>query len=579
MEFTRSEVRAYYTSRFPNIAWGSSKEIRTACPVHGGSRPSFAIDTETGLAHCFSSCSKGWDMLGLEMELQASKFPAAKRSVFRIIGRPAPTQDEENIEATFDYQRRDGTVAYQVVRLCGKQFKQRRPNGIGGWIWDLKGVSPLLFHLPQLLDAEFVWIVEGEKDVLTMERNGQVATCNSAGAGKFGPELAPWFAGKRVAILPDFDQTGRDHAVKVAEILQPVAASVRIVELPGLPNKGDVSDFLTLKGTRFQDVLDAYQQAQEWTPEWEFWIPLRYESDKYIRTLEQEIEAEGGLEKFWDFTLHEGVHTPFHTLTKNLGGGMRAGEVYVLGADQGSGKTSLALQFATKAMQSRKGVLFYSLEMGWRDVFQRLVAIHARVDLLDLQWAQRAHQTVTGIVDSLNSAARELMAARLLVNVKTGITPDYLVEECDRLKKNERIDLVIVDHMQLMASTGNVRGDYEKFTSISRAMKETAKAINCPVLLVSQTSRTAFKDHRPELDVSDLRGSGAIEEDAAAVLLLYADYEDAKRAKENHTFAKGPVRTWLKIGKNRYGMAGNHLELQHFKSFTRFDMAAHEGRE
>jgi len=133
--------------------------------------------------------------------------------------------------------------------------------------------------------------------------------------------------------------------------------------------------------------------------------------------------------------------------------------------------------------------------------------------------------------------------------------------------------------MQLMASSGSVRGDYEKFTSISRAMKETAKAINCPVLLVSQTSRTAFKDRRPELDVSDLRGSGAIEEDAAAVLLLYADSEDVKRTKDNHTFAKGPVRTWLKIGKNRYGMAGNHLELQHFKGCTRFDVAAHEERE
>ncbi len=282
------------------------------------------------------------------------------------------------------------------------------------------------------------------------------------------------------------------------------------------------------------------------------------------------------MERFWDFTLHDGVQTPFQKLTRSLGGGMRAGEVYVLGADQGSGKTSLALQFALKAIINRRGVLFYSLEMGWRDVFQRLVAIHARVDLLEFQWAQRRRESVALEARKLHASSVELMAYRLLVNVKSGITPEHLVEECARLKKRERIDLVIVDHMQLMASTGSPRGDYEKFTAISRAMKGTAKEIDCPILLVSQTSRTANKDHRPELEVSDLRGSGAIEEDAAAVMLLYADREDCRRAQLDRTFSKGPIKTWLKIGKNRYGLAGNHLELLHFKGCTRFDLAAQE---
>jgi KaiC/GvpD/RAD55 family RecA-like ATPase len=515
-------------------------------------------------------------MIGLEMELAGTIFPAAKKAVYALVGRPEPSWADAEIQATYDYCREDGTVAYQVVRKCGKKFFQRRPDGRAGWTWGLGNEAPLPFHLPELLKGKAIWIVEGEKDVLTMERHGKTATCNNGGAGNFNPELARWFAGKRVAILSDNDEPGRKHALLVAEILNPVAKSLRIVELPGLPPHGDVTDFLAIKGNRIEDVSAAYARAQDWTPEWVFSEPLRHEGDKYIRTLEQEIQAEGGLDRFWDFTLHEGVDTPFSKLTSALGGGMRAGEVYVLGADQGTGKTSLALQFALAAIRKRHGVLMYSLEMGWRDVFQRLVAIEARVDLLEYQLTQRRKGTVDGEAKALFSAVRELMQFRLLVNVRCGITPEYLVEECQRLKKNERIDLVIVDHMQLMGTTGSVRGDYEKFTAISRAMKDTAKAINCPILLVSQTSRNAAHQHRTEPEVSDLRGSGAIEEDAAAVFLLYADAKDVERTLENSTFTKGPVKTWLKLGKNRYGLTGLYLELLHFKRFTRFELAAKE---
>ncbi|MFH1111020.1 MAG: DnaB-like helicase C-terminal domain-containing protein, partial [Planctomycetota bacterium] len=538
--------------------------------------PNFAVEAETGMALCHSQCGRGWDMIGLEMELAGTIFPAAKKAVYALVGRPEPSWSDAEIQATYDYCREDGTVAYQVVRKCGKKFFQRRPDGKGGWIWGLGDNPPLPFHLPELLKGKAIWIVEGEKDVLTMERHGKTATSNNGGAGNFSPELAPWFAGKRVAILPDNDEPGRRHALLVAATLQPVAKSIRIVELPGLPEHGDVTDFLAIKGNRIEHVSEAYARAQDWTVEWVFAFPLKHEGDKYIRTLEDEIRAEGGMERFWDFRLHEGVATPFSKLTSALGGGMRAGEVYVLGADQGTGKTSLALQFALTAIRKRHGVLMYSLEMGWRDVFQRLVAIEAKVDLLEYQLAQRRGGLVDADAKELSAACRELMQYRLLVNVRCGVTPEYLVEECQRLKKNERIDLVIVDHMQLMATTGSVRGDYEKFTAISRAMKDTAKAIDCPILLVSQTSRNAAHQHRVEPEVSDLRGSGAIEEDAAAVFLLYPDKEDVERTLASSTFAKGPVKTWLKLGKNRYGLTGLYLELSHFKRFTRFELTAKE---
>jgi replicative DNA helicase len=94
--------------------------------------------------------------------------------------------------------------------------------------------------------------------------------------------------------------------------------------------------------------------------------------------------------------------------------------------------------------------------------------------------------------------------------------------------------------------------------------------LSIPVLVVSQTSRNNSKDKRSELEVHDLRGSGAIEEDAAAVMLVYPDPEDRKRSMSDGTFARGSVKSWLKLGKNRYGLQDMFLPLLHVKSTTQF---------
>jgi replicative DNA helicase len=107
-------------------------------------------------------------------------------------------------------------------------------------------------------------------------------------------------------------------------------------------------------------------------------------------------------------------------------------------------------------------------------------------------------------------------------------------------------------------------------------MKQTAVEVGVPVVLVSQTSRSNSRERRSELDVSDLRGSGAIEEDAAGVFLLFEDREDANAARsvdDGRRYTKGPVRSFLKIGKNRYGEQGRCIALWHHKSETRFEIA------
>lgn len=572
-ELTPAEVSAYYAARFPGLNQ-RGKQWRLKCPVHNGDGENFSVDSQTGMAFCHSQCQRGWDVFALEMDLSGVDFVRAKAAVFEAVGRPKPSWQDRDIQAVYDYTDAAGRLLYQVVRKAGKKFMQRRPVEGGGWSWGLGKISPVPFQLPSLVLENRVALVEGEKDALNLTRAGLLATCNNGGAENFNASLALHFVGKDVVIFPDNDEVGRKHAVKVAAILEPIAASVKVVEIPGLPLKGDVSDFLQKDGT-VEQLIKLADESERWTPEWRFITDIPSEEDKFVRTFSQYLEESGGMDGFWTAPIAEGVQTPFAKLSSDLAGGMRAGEVYVLGANQGAGKTSLALQFAMHALKQNRGVLLFSMEMGWRDVFQRMVAIEARIDLADFRALQKnapMGDAMQEMVFNLRRYTWELTDKPLIVSTRGRVTPEYLVKEARRLMERQRIHLVVVDHMQLMAATGTVRGEYEKFTAISRAVKETAMELRVPVLLVSQTSRNNSHEKRVELEVDDLRGSGAIEEDAAAVMLLYQDREDRDRTMQDGTFSIGPVRSWLKLGKNRYGPAGSYLPLLHFKKYTRFEL-------
>lgn len=299
------------------------------------------------------------------------------------------------------------------------------------------------------------------------------------------------------------------------------------------------------------------------------------EDEKHIRTLEQEIEASGGLTEFWNLAKFTGLSTPFPKLNWALGGGLLPGEVYVLGGNEGSGKTSLALQFALTALANGRGVLVFSMEMGWRAIYQRIAAIHARVDLHALRSKQLKKLDTSEEMLRLCRATATISSWNLQVSTKPRITPKYISTEMKRLAKRSRVDLVIVDHAQLMSADAKTRSEYERVTAISRALKVTAGEVNVPVIAVSQASRSNSKERR-DLESHDLRDTGALEEDAAGIFLLFEDRKDAEAARKDARgdvtrYMTGPVKTWLKISKNRYGVQGAFLELDHFKSETRFE--------
>jgi replicative DNA helicase len=587
MIFTKNEVDTYYRDRVPNLKL-IGHELRGPCPVHNGDDPNFVVDQESGLAMCHSRCGRGWDMIGLEMEIQGFSFAQAKESVFELVGRPKIPADERNVEAIYDYVDEKGQLLYQVLRLYGKEFKQRKPDGMGGWHYGLGGVRRVPYRLNKIIEAQFIAIVEGEKDANTLERLGISATCSSGGSGSIlREEMGGVFKGKDIAIFPDNDEPGRKYAIKTAEVLKPFAKSIRIVEIPDLPEKGDVTDFVQAGGTLTQ-LRELYRKSQNWTPDWRFSLNIPRDNDKYLKTFKQSIEEAGGLVEFWNLARLSGLETPFSKLSHALGGGLRRGEVYVLGGNQGSGKSSLALQFAIRAIRQSKPVLYFSMEMDERAIFQRMASMEARVNLNDFRSQQitmrrrdvsseesyAASREVSEMMRKLAKASAELCERALTVSNKGAITPEHLVEEAQHISKVNKLELIVVDHLQLMNSNENHRSEYEKFTNISRVMKQVAMELQVPLLLVSQTSRHQAHEKRGVLEVSDLRGTGALEEDAAGVLLLYEDAEDRKLASsegDGSRYITGPLRTMLKVGKNRYGIQGREFVLYHYKTCTRFD--------
>ncbi len=184
-------------------------------------------------------------------------------------------------DLTYDYVDERGERLFQVVRFATrdgkKDFRQRRPDGSGGWIWKLDGVRRVLYHLPDLTGKEAIFVVEGEKDADRLRSIGLPATTNAGGAGKWRDEYSKSLkaAGvQRVAILADHDAPGEAHARAVGQSCHEAGLFAKVILLPDLPPKGDVSDWLDAGRTK-QELLDIVRQAPPFNPQQSVAAPLK----------------------------------------------------------------------------------------------------------------------------------------------------------------------------------------------------------------------------------------------------------------------------------------------------------------
>ena len=180
---------------------------------------------------------------------------------------PLPRIKEPSVSALYDYQDESRELLFRVARLEPKSFRQCRPDGSGGYVWNLDGVRRVPYHLPELLDGiargETIFIAEGEKAVDELMKLGLWATCSPGGAGKWRDDYATHFKGANVVVLPDNDDVGEKHAADVVQSLSNIAASVCILRLT-LPEKGDAYDWIAAGGTvaDLEKLLDGAPQEK-----------------------------------------------------------------------------------------------------------------------------------------------------------------------------------------------------------------------------------------------------------------------------------------------------------------------------
>ena len=258
-----------------------------------------------------------------------------------------------------------------------------------------------------------------------------------------------------------------------------------------------------------------------------------------------------------------GLPSGFYDLDDMLGG-FNPGEMTIIAARPSMGKTAFCLNLIERAAMHRTEdrepvVLFFSLEMGRLSIVQRMLCSRARVD---------AHKLRTGKIPAedyadLSRAAGELQQSRIFIDDAPGLSVMAVRSRARRVKRNHGLDMIVIDYLQLMTAGGKVESRQQEISTISRSLKELARELEVPVLALSQLSRAveSREDKRPQL--SDLRESGSIEQDADVVLMLY---------RPEYYFPTDENRGKAEVicAKQRNGPTGS-VALQFFGSVLRFE--------
>lgn len=273
------------------------------CPKCGG-EDRFAINVTKQVFNC-RGCQTGGDVIKLVEHLDDCGFEQACTT---LAGEPPPKPNGKTgngrdtvgavkklVVAEFRYLAEDGTLQFVVERIefqnwdgtfvekdgkRKKTFKQKRPDPdkSGNWIWNVDGVPPLLYRLPEVIEAvgndRKIYITEGEGKADLLWSWNVAATCCAGGAEKWRAEHSEWLRGADAVLLPDADDRGFKHVQQVGAALSGIAKRLRVLILPDLSQKGDIIDWVAAGGTR-----EALDQLVEQAPDWQTAIPASDKSD------------------------------------------------------------------------------------------------------------------------------------------------------------------------------------------------------------------------------------------------------------------------------------------------------------
>ncbi|MGL4796776.1 MAG: replicative DNA helicase, partial [Paraclostridium sp.] len=303
------------------------------------------------------------------------------------------------------------------------------------------------------------------------------------------------------------------------------------------------NDILNLGYDKSVKVEDILEQAEKKI----FDISQEKSSEDFKSINSVLMDAYDMIEKLYtnkeDIT---GITTGFEDLNKKINGLQRT-DLILVAARPAMGKTAFSLNLVQNAaLKGNASVAVFSLEMSKEQLVQRMLSAQSNVELKKIKTGNLDENDWPRIIDAMSV----LSNANIFIDDTPGIKMSELRSKCRKLKIEKGLDFILIDYLQLMEGEGNNESRQQEISKISRSLKIIAKELNCPVVALSQLSRAPEQrsDHRPML--SDLRESGAIEQDADIVMFLYRDeyyHPDSERKNIGEVL----------IAKNRHGETGS----------------------
>jgi len=303
-----------------------------------------------------------------------------------------------------------------------------------------------------------------------------------------------------------------------------------------------------------EEILDRAEQAL-------FSLSEKRVKSGFVSLRELELPATQLLEKLYnEREMITGVASGFRDLDR-MTSGLQPSDLVIIAARPSMGKTAFCLNIAQHvALQKNLPVGMFSLEMSKEQLLMRMLCAEARVDAHKVRTGYLAKEDFRKLIDALGRTTQ----APMFIDDSSSLTVMEMRAKCRRLKAEHGLSLIIVDYLQLMSGYGRTENRNQEISGISRGLKGLAKELNVPVIALSQLSRAPEQrqgDHKPQL--SDLRESGSIEQDADLVMFIYRE-EVYKPSEENAGLAE------LIIAKQRNGPIGI-VKLAFLREFTRFE--------
>lgn len=478
------------------------------CPLHEDKTASFSVNVREQVWKCHAGCGQGSviDLLALLNNTSAVDYIKAQGITADTNGhhRPVPLAKQEQKfkqEKVYSYRDATGKEVFQVVRYTPKTFRQRRANG-PGWIWGMEGVERMLYRLPEVLAADTVALVEGEKDADSLALLGWCGTCNVGGADKWLDAYTDTLKGKDVLIFGDNDEPGRKHVETVFNSIAGRVRSAKLIKIP-MPDK-DVSDYIKRFDTpeKAKDAIQALVNV----------------ASPHINGIRLPLFSMSDLEPMYREHVRN-LETDSFDLGKWLPSLRRLralvpGDLVMFVGNTGIGKTAMLSSLCLACALPR---LFFQLELPQEVMFERLLAAKNKMDCREVEAAYK-------VGDEVGPKALDHHFHNLLISCEPRLSPERLEDIITRseLKLGQKPKLVLIDYVQLAAGRGDSR--YDRATDVAEGLKVLAKATRTIVVIASQVSRPAGED--PEVGLHDAKESGALENSCGLVCGAWRDPKD-----------------------------------------------------